>query len=171
VNVAGTRSASGCPDASPSPPVRAQSFGAALRRGLAEGVPDRAQRGHRDPEVRELAPGADPRPTPVAGTLAEPERLPLASLAPVHRVALAVEVLKAGDRGRIEIGLHPGAALQLDAVGEGVAMVLTVAPPLARAAAAELPALVEGLRQRGVKVARAEVRVGAERRGSGGRAR
>jgi hypothetical protein len=171
VNVAGTRSAGGDREASASPPVRAQSFGAALRRGLAEALPDRAKNRPRGPEVPELSPGLEPRQAGLAGTLVDPERLPIAALAPAHRVALAVEVLKAGDRGRVEIGLHPGAALHLEAVGDGVAMVLAVAPQLARAAAAELPGLVEGLRQRGVKVARAEVRVGAERRGSGGRAR
>jgi hypothetical protein len=170
VNVACARRSAGR-EAIPPRPAGPDSFGAALRRGLSRADAGRTQRGPRDAQLPEPAPEGDARPL-LAAMLSDPERAPtLAAPASIHRVALALEVLRAGDRSRIEIGLQGGVALQLNAVSDGVAMVLNVTPPLERVAAAELPALVEALRRRGVKVARAEVRVGPERRGGGGRSR
>ncbi|HET7753244.1 MAG TPA: hypothetical protein VFK85_04975 [Anaeromyxobacteraceae bacterium] len=179
MNVAAARSRGGEPSSSPPPP--ADSFGAALRRGASErrcvergqratGVQRRTETVAGEQETATTTPWAQPRSLLLA-VGSEAERLPLAAAASAHRVALAIDVLRAGERGRVEIGLHPGAALQLDAARDGIALLLTVSPPFARSAAAELPALVEALRQRGVAVSRAEVRVGPQRRGRDGRAR
>ncbi len=49
----------------------------------------------------------------------------------------------------------------------GVEILIRPAPPLARAAAAELPGIVAALRRRGLEVARAEVRTRRGDPGSG----
>jgi hypothetical protein len=104
---------------------------------------------------------------PLAGSAGDPPRLD--APATIHRVALAIELVRAGERGRVELRLEGGVALQLDASTEGVSLTLTVPSPSAFASA-ELPGLVAALRQRRVRVAGAQVRV-AGRRGPGERPR
>lgn len=62
-----------------------------------------------------------------------------------------------------ELTLAMGSALGVDLRGgaDGVELTLRPEAPLARAAAAELPALVDALRARGVRVVRAGVQVGS----------
>ncbi len=69
-----------------------------------------------------------------------------------------------------ELTLAMGSALGVDLRGgaDGVELTLRPEAPLARAAAAELPALVDALRARGVRVVRAGVQVGSGVRRPGG---
>lgn len=62
--------------------------------------------------------------------------------------------------GGAELALSFGAALSLDlrAGAQGLELTLRPAPGLERVTRAELPGLVEALRARGLRVARAEVR-------------
>ena len=155
---------------SPGAPRGSQAFGVALRRGLA--ATSRAGL----ESVGDEAPG---RGAPLPGELGRracdvgsgAERLPPMPSSAIHRVALAVEALRASDRHRVDIAFHPGATLQLSAASDGVRLVFAVTAPLARLASTELPAIVEALRGRGVKVARAEVRVVPGGGRGGGRAR
>jgi hypothetical protein len=88
-----------------------------------------------------------------------------------HRVALAVEVLRAGERSRVEIGLTAGAAVQLESVRDGVSVTVLATAGGALSAAAQLPALVEALSRRGVKIAEARLRAPGQRDRGGGRSR
>jgi hypothetical protein len=170
VNVGGTGpSSGGGRDVGPirSPPHRDASFGGALRRSSTQGAAPRSG----GPEVRA---GIGGRLDESARTLAPAMFIDLESQVAgrpsVHRAALAVELVRAGERGQIEIAGHSG-AVRLEAGQDGISVTVTAdsrATPLAHA---ELPGVVEALRRRGVRVARAEVRVAGGRRGAGGRPR
>jgi hypothetical protein len=140
----------------------------ASRRAAASGK-DAALAGRRDGlrEEERAAPAAAPpraaaRPVEPAGA---------ASLRAILR-ALPVAIDASRVRDGAPLSLSLGRALEVDlrAAPAGVELVLRPDPRLARAAEAELPALVASLRSRGIAVARAEVRGrGAPR--AGGRAR
>jgi hypothetical protein len=97
-----------------------------------------------------------------AGEIAGP-----ADLRPVLR-ALPVAIDASRVREGAPLSLSLGRALDVDlrAAPAGVEVVLRPDPRLARAAAAELPALVAALRSRGIAVARAEVRARGGRAGT-----
>lgn len=119
------------------------------------------------PRGRAGADGA--RPTlprgPQAAPAAPPD--PAAGFAPgVHAPALravlralppAVEAARAR-QGTLELAFGRALSVELRAAPGGVEVLLRPDAGLARQAAAELPALVQALRDRGVPVARAEVR-------------
>ncbi|HET8542823.1 MAG TPA: hypothetical protein VFL83_23315 [Anaeromyxobacter sp.] len=128
------------------------------RRGAFRDV-ERAGEAGPAPAAAHRAPSAPP--ADVAGA---------AELRAVLR-ALPVAIEAARVRDGAPLSLSLGRALEVDlrAAAAGVEVVLRPDPRLARAAAAELPALVAALRSRGIAVARAEVRPRAERADAGRR--
>jgi hypothetical protein len=151
-----------------SPPPREASFGSALRRSAPQtaGGPRSGS-----PEAPTgIGSRLDDRaPLLAPAMLTDPER-PVAGPPSVHRAALAVELVRAGDRGQVEIAVHSG-AVRLEAGRDGIAVTVTADSRATPSAHAELPGVVEALRRRGVRVSRAEVRIAARRRGAGGRPR
>jgi hypothetical protein len=123
--------------------------------------------GFRD-EERDLG-TAPPVPSPFSG---QATALALAGPVATAELRAVLRALPAAiDASRVRVGgplsLSLGRALDVDlrAARAGVEVVLRPEPRLARAAEAELPALVASLRARGIAVAKAEVRV----RGGDGR--
>ncbi len=113
-------------------------------------------------------PGGAAAPAPLA---AAPELASPTELREVVR-ALPPTIATFAGRGGGELTLAFGAALGVDlrSGAQGLEVALRPAPSLERVARAELPGLVEALRARGLRVARAEVRPRPQGRG-GHRAR
>jgi hypothetical protein len=127
-----------------------------------------ARRGGFRDEERALAAGP-PAPPPVSGqpaALAPAGSVVTAELRSVLR-ALPAAIDASRVREGAPLSLSLGRALDVDlrAAQAGVEVVLRPEPRLARAAEAELPALVASLRSRGIAVARAEVRARGGTRG------
>jgi hypothetical protein len=78
--------------------------------------------------------------------------------AAIRALPAAAEVVRARAGDRLELAFGRALSIELRAARGGVEIVLRPEAGLAREAAAELPALVRALRDRGVAVARAEVR-------------
>lgn len=151
------------------------SFGAALRRSAPSGA---ARARSSSPESRESRAGvveaapADGRaPSLAPAMVLDPADTASAGASSVHRAALALELMRGGDRGQVEIAVR-GGVFRLEAGCDGISVTVTAAASRAvHGALAELPGVVEALRRRGVRVSRAEVRVAGGRRGAGGRPR
>jgi adenosylcobinamide amidohydrolase len=79
----------------------------------------------------------------------------------------AVEVLRRGQRAQVEIAAGAGLRYALGMEAGGVEIRARASPELERAARADLCAVANELRRRGVRLARAEVRL-APPGGSGG---
>ncbi|MFO0584718.1 MAG: hypothetical protein U0229_20800 [Anaeromyxobacter sp.] len=111
------------------------------------------------PPRRPFRPALPPPRQPLAPADLAPEK-EVASLRAAVRV-LPVAVTAALLAHAPGLSLDLGRALSVElrpAPGAAVELVLRPAPALARVAAAELPALVKALRERGVRVSRAAVR-------------
>jgi hypothetical protein len=126
----------------------------ATRRAAAEGKD--AGRPGRGAGPREEE-GAAPSPPAGAG------RAPLGAGAPelsaaLRALPLAIDAARVREGAPLSLSLGRSLDVDLRATAGGVELVLRPEPRLARAAAAELPALVAALRARGVAVARAEIR-------------
>lgn len=170
---AATRAAATRADVS-TPARTGASFAAALRRLGGPGVMAGARSSGLEREGA-VSPGDGPGPVDRAlfiRSAIRGEPAPASSAAgSVHRVATALEVLRAGERSRVEIGLPAGVAVQLESLRDGVSVTLLANPGGAHSAAAQLPALVEALTSRGVKIAEARLRPLGQRSGRGGRSR
>lgn len=137
-------------------------FGEALRRaeGARRPPPAAPARGKPFPPSTErpgeLGPGggAVARPPLLSAPPGIPELQAAVRSAP-PAIAAAL-----GGNGPAQLSLAFGAALAIDlrAGAQGLELSLRPAPTLERAARAELPRLVEALRARGLRVARAQVR-------------
>jgi hypothetical protein len=147
----GARQAPACRDARPGSTDGALAL---LRRGrAATGLdPDAADAGATAAATPALAQAGD-RLAPAVGPVAELSELRAA----VRALPAAIEA--AGLAGGAPLRLAFGDALAVDLVRgpAGLELRLQPTPRLARAAQAELPALVRALRERGLAVARAEV--------------
>jgi hypothetical protein len=111
-----------------------------------------------DREVaREITSGPEPgpraAPSPVAGEPSIPELRAILRALPV-----AVETARLQDGAPLELAFGRALSVELRAGRAGLEIALRPDASLARAAAAELPALLRALRARGIAIARAEVR-------------
>jgi len=110
--------------------------------------------------VREQAPG---------GRSAGPAPAELG--AAIRALPAAVEAARVRDGAQVSLAFGSALGVDLRSGPGGLELSLRPAPSLERAAAVELPRLVEAIRARGLRVARAEVRTGAGRAPAGGGAR
>jgi hypothetical protein len=159
---------------------RAAADAADLALGERRGaLAERAPEGGDEPGARaEAAQGSLPRASeamapgpaaaaPAAAAFAPEVRTPELR-AVLRALPPAVETARVQEGAPLELAFGRALSVELRGGRGGVEIVLRPSASLARAASAELPALVRALRERGVAVARAEVRTAP---GKGGSAR
>jgi hypothetical protein len=130
------------------------------RSGRAAAVaPGAGGSGQEGPALGDLSGAAAPQAVEAAAAL----RAAVRALPP----AIVASRIADGAQGA-QLSLSFGAlGVELRAGARGLEIALTSSAPLLGAARAELPGLVEALRARGIRVARADVRCGASARGRG----
>jgi hypothetical protein len=107
-------------------------------------------------DTERQAPSASPQPAPQPPAPARVDSTPeLRAL--VRTLPVAVEAARVRQGEPLSLSLGPALRVDLRRGAEGLEVVLRPDAALRRAAAAELPALVAALRERGFSVARAEV--------------
>ncbi len=114
-------------------------------------------------ERRELFGDAERRAQPPAVTMAQAQSPARVEGAPelraiVRMLPVAVEAARVRDGEPLSLALGRALSVELRRGAAGLELVLRPDATLQRAAAAELPGLLESLRARGIAVARAEVR-------------